>query len=297
MRYVPRNEYTHFIELNNSVTADDITVSIHKHWTVRKYSPEGFTLEESTIWDFPQRGDWATHNGDYRGNWSPFIPRNLIQKFTSPGDLVCDPMVGSGTTLVECKLMSRRGIGVDINLNAVMLAMNRLDFELLSSKHESVEDEIKLFHGDARNLDKVEDESVDLLATHPPYSNIISYSSMPGDLSRLGLDAFKEEISRVASECFRVLKPNKHCGILIGDTRKHSHYVPIHIGVLGKFLDAGFVLKEDIIKLQHNTKGARERWASNSYDFYKIGHEHLYVFRKPMENEDTSELSHSKKWW
>ena len=296
MRYVPRNEYTHFIELNNSVTIDDITVGIHKHWTVRNYSPEGFTLEEWTIWDFPQRGDWATHNGDYRGNWSPFIPRNLIQKFTSPGDLVCDPMVGSGTTLVECKLMSRRGIGVDINLNAVMLAMNRLDFEILSSKRES-EDEVKLFHGDARNLDKVEDESVDLVATHPPYSNVISYSSMPGDLSRLGLDAFTEEVGRVASECFRVLKPNKHCGILIGDTRRHSHYVPIHIGVLGKFLDAGFVLKEDIIKLQHNTKGARERWTNNSYDFYKIGHEHLYVFRKPMENEETSELRHSKKWW
>jgi hypothetical protein len=73
--------------------------------------------------------------------------------------------------------------------------------------------------------------------------------------------------------------------------------VPIHIGVLGEFLDAGFILKEDIIKLQHNTMGARERWTRNSYDFYKIGHEHLYVFRKPMENEDTSELRHSKKWW
>ncbi|MDG6999964.1 MAG: DNA methylase, partial [Nitrososphaerota archaeon] len=109
--------------------------------------------------------------------------------------------------------------------------------------------------------------------------------------------AFKEEISRVASECFRVLKPNKHCGILIGDTRKHSHYVPIHIGVLGKFLDAGFVMKEDVIKLQHNTIGARERWTNSSYDFYKIGHEHLYVFRKPMKSEDTSEFKYSKRWW
>jgi len=41
---------------------------------------------------------------------------------------VCDPMVGSGTTLVECKLLNRNGVGVDINLDAAMVTMNRLDF-------------------------------------------------------------------------------------------------------------------------------------------------------------------------
>ncbi|MEM2841470.1 MAG: hypothetical protein QXN62_07945 [Candidatus Bathyarchaeia archaeon] len=35
-------------------------------------------------------------------------------------------MMSSGTTLVECKLLGRDGIGVDINSNAVMIAMNRL---------------------------------------------------------------------------------------------------------------------------------------------------------------------------
>ena len=63
-------------------------------------------------------------------------------------------------------------------------------------------------------------------------------------------------MSIVASNCFRILKHGKFCGILIGGTRKHSHYIPIHIGILNKFLDVGFILNEEIIKLQHQTKTA-----------------------------------------
>lgn len=296
MRPVPLAEYCQFLDTHDSVTIENTQVKLHKTWAIKKFEPDSFKPEEWTLWSFPNRGNWATHTGDYRGNWSPYIPRNLIHKFTVPGDLVCDPMTGSGTTLVECKLMGRRGIGVDINLDAIMVAMNRLDFEPPSSHGEDVA-EIEFFHGDARNLNEVKNESVDLVAMHPPYCDIITYARVPGDLSQLGLEGFVREMGRVANECFRVLKSNKHCGVLIGDTRKRRHYVPIHIGILGVFLDAGFVLKEDIIKLQHNTLGSRDRWTGHSYDFYKIDHEHLYVFRKPVKDENTSELRYSRKWW
>jgi hypothetical protein len=59
----------------------------------------------------------------------------------------------------------------------------------------------------------------------------------------------------------RVLKPGKHCAILIGDTRRHKHFVPITPRVLQSFLDVGFILREDIIKLT------------------------LYIFRKLGEKE------------
>jgi hypothetical protein len=83
----------------------------------------------------------ATVVGNYRGNWSPYIPRNLILRYTQPGDIVLDRdgnprmpaehtclrppearlgMMGSGTTLVECKLLGRRAVGVDVNPDAVM---------------------------------------------------------------------------------------------------------------------------------------------------------------------------------
>lgn len=299
MRLVNREDYERFLQLHDSVEIEDTQVKLVKNWKIGRYQPESYSPEEWTVWSFPDRGDWATHVGNYRGNWSPYIPRNLIDRFTEPGQLVCDPMMGSGTTMVECKLMGRKGIGVDINPDAVMVAMNRLDFQYKPLDEAYTEPNIELFVGDARNLDAVEDDSVDLVATHPPYCGIISYtkSRVEGDLSALKLEDFMAEMGKVAKECHRILKPGGHCGILIGDTRKHRHYVPIHIGVLAEFLEAGFVLREDVIKLQHHTKTTRERWRGHEYDFYKIAHEHLYVFRKLTEGEAVGDYRYSTKWW
>ncbi len=66
--------------------------------------------------------------------------------------------------------------------------------------------------------------------------------------------------------------------------------------VLQQFLDAGFILREDIIKLQHKMKSTREKWAGQKFDFYLIAHEHLYVFRKPEAGERLSQYRHSVKW-
>ncbi|MDG6923546.1 MAG: methyltransferase domain-containing protein [Nitrososphaerota archaeon] len=301
MRLLSREEYLMFLHQSDSVPIENTNVKLIKKWSIDTFQPESYSPEEWTVWSFPNRGDWATHVGNYRGNWSPFIPRNLIDRYTKPGDLVCDPMMGSGTTLVECKLMGRNAIGVDINPNAALVAMNRLDFRnVLLLEEIQTEPKIEVFVGDARRLDLVGDKTVDLIATHPPYAGIVPYSNarILGDLSALKFSDFFQEIGRVALECFRILKPGKYCAILMGDTRKHKHFVPIHIGVLGKFLDAGFIMKEDIIKLQHKTASSRGgRWAGHSYDFYKIAHEHLYVFRKPSKDDDLSEYKNSMRWW
>jgi len=83
---------------------------------------------------------------------------------------------------------------------------------------------------------------------------------------------------------------------LIGDTRKHKHYIPISARVLEQFLDVGFILREDIIKIQHKMKSTREKWRGTKYDFYLLAHEHLYVFRKPAIGEKMSEFKNSVKW-
>ena len=97
---------------------------------------------------------------------------------------------------------------------------------------------------------------------------------------------FKETICNnetgiIATECFRVLKPDKYCAILIGDTRRKKFYIPLAFKVMERFLKAGFVLKEDIIKVQHNCK-ATGFWVKKSkeYNFLLIMHEHLFVFQK-----------------
>ena len=83
------------------------------------YDPKEFNLEKTSIWSFKERGTWATHKGDYRGNCPPQVPRNLILKYTKENDIVLDPFCGSGTTMVECKLLNRKGIGIDVNENAL----------------------------------------------------------------------------------------------------------------------------------------------------------------------------------
>lgn len=75
-----------------------------------EYTPKQFKLEETTIWSFKERGSWATHKGDYRGNCPPQVPRNLILKYTNEGDIVLDTFCGSGTTMIETKLLNRKGV-------------------------------------------------------------------------------------------------------------------------------------------------------------------------------------------
>lgn len=211
--------------------------------------------------------------------------------YSSRGDTILDPMVGAGTTLIEAKLLSRNAVGLDINPEAIELTKAALRFK----HHPPSEQQVKI--ADARDLSFLKDDSFELVLTHPPYMNIIKYSAgrIAEDLSNIGsLPKFCDEIEQIAKELFRVLKPNKFCAILIGDTRKGKHYVPLAFRVMQRFLRVGFVLKEDIIKVQHHCKYT-ERWRPKAKQggFYLIMHEHLFVFRKPARGEDLSRLRYS----
>ncbi len=251
----------------------------------------GIPPEYTTVWSFPERGSWATHNPKYRGNFAPQIARNIIEMYSEKGDWVLDPMVGAGTTLIEAKLLGRNALGLDINHEAVELAKAAIRF-----KHHPVSEQ-KVKVADACDLSFIEDESFDLVLTHPPYMNIIKYSDgkIAGDLSNIGsLPRFCEEIGKIADELLRILRPDRNCAILIGDTRKGRHFVPLAFHVLRRFLKSGFVLKEDIIKIQHHCKFT-ERWRTKARrdKFYLIMHEHLFVFRKPAKAENLSRIRYS----
>jgi len=172
MEEITPEDYFKFIKEKDSVIIEDVEIKLQKSWNIKYYGPlEDYKPERTTVWSFPDRGNWATHRGNYRGNWSPYIPRNLILKYTEKGDWVLDQMMGSGTTLVEAKLLERNAIGVDINLDAVMVARDRLNFSYNPLFQEYKEPIIKTYWGDARNLDKINDNSVELVATHPPYAD------------------------------------------------------------------------------------------------------------------------------
>ena len=86
---------------------------------------------------------------------------------------------------------------------------------------------------------------------------------------------------KVAAESHRVLKKDKFCAILMGDTRKKGHMIPLSFDVMKIFQTEGFKLKELIIKAQHNCK-ATGYWKTNSikYNFHLIAHEYLFIFHK-----------------
>ena len=241
-----------------------------------KWEPDNFELEMNTVWSFPVRGNWATHDAKYRGNWSPYIPRNLLLRYSNEGDLVLDQFAGGGTTLVEAKLLNRNIIGVDINPEALHRCKEKTTFEY------PVAGKIQIVRGNARNLDFISDTSIDFICTHPPYADIIHYSEdIEGDLSLCDVKSFVEQMQAVASECYRTLKYGKFCAILMGDTRKKGCVIPMSFDVMRVFQNAGFTLKELIIKEQHNCK-ATGYWKTNSikYNFLLLAHEYLFVFVK-----------------
>ena len=336
MREVGFSEYLDYVEKRREVRIEDQVISLEPIEVSRLHpSSEELTDVSTTVWSFPKRGSWATHRGDYRGNWAPQMARALILSYTEPGDTVLDPMVGSGTTCVEAKLLGRNCIGVDINYNAVILTLHRLYWleraleergyvvadsrslsEFTGSRHPEgfgtstrvgdvdLESVKKAWHriylGDARDLNAIGSGSIDLVATHPPYFNIVRYGDaggVEGDLSRAGsLEKYLEWMRIIARELYRVLKPGRYCALLIGDTRIHRHYVPISHHVLNVFLDAGFILKEEVVKIQHKMKTTREVWSRyTKRDFLLIYHEKLYIFRKPDAGEDLDDLKYSRK--
>ena len=249
------------------------------------------------------------------------MARNIILRYSKPSETVLDQMCGSGTTLIECKLLGRNAIGVDINPDCIMLTRDRLGFEYnpLDSNFPKVS--AKTYVGDARNLNLIKDDTIDLIATHPPYANIIAYSSrknqVSGDLSvTRTLTGYLEGMREIAKESYRILRPRRFCAILVGDTRRHRHHIPIAFRVMHAFLDIGFILREDVMKYQWRTKSTREKWEGLSKvaeecwvdidkkgkkghytDFLLLIYEHLFIFRKPKEGEDLSALKGSMKWW
>jgi len=259
---------------------------------IASWKPADFILETTTVWDFPKRGDWATHTSEYRGNWPPQLPRNLIMKYTKEGDLIFDPFVGGGTTLIEAYLLGRKSVGIDINPVAIEMSKKRLaemetkirKCELgLNEKYRPI-----VILGDARKSMEIltklglAENSIDLVCAHPPYLDAIRYTEeIDGDLSRIkDPTLFCDEIQKVAEQLYKLLRVGGVCAILIGDTKKDKKFTPLGFQVMERFLaDNKFVPEEIIIKTQHQDKST-EFYCNKILENYLLSHEYIFVFRK-----------------
>lgn len=188
-----------------------------------------------------------------------FVIRNLIQRFTEPGDLVVDCMAGSGTTIDVAREENRRVIGYDI-------AAIRND----------------VIQNDARNL-PLEDECVDLHFVDSPYSDNIHYSNHPDCIGKISCEdeRFYEELEKVAREIHRTLKPGGVLGWLIADQLRRRNFTPVGFRLFG-ILTRHFQPVDIIAVKIHNQRTNNELWERRAvkYNFFLRGFRYLLIMRK-----------------
>lgn len=217
--------------------------------------------------------------------------RRLIEIYTKKGDIVLDPMMGSGSTILVAKDMERKGIGFDINPDFVNLARKRISQQKLIQLGVKEPD---IYCEDALNLlNYLKPNSVDFVLTSPPYWNIHTrkrtadykkprpYSTLERDIGNImDFNEFMNELKSIFQKVHTVLEHGKKCVIVVMDIRQGSQFFPFHMNVSNMMTEIGFVL-EDIIIWDRKKEYSNLRPLGYPYVFIvnKV-HEYILIFRK-----------------
>lgn len=226
---------------------------------LKKVEPK---IESTTLWDFLTQnyGDKPHGDNKFNGVTPAFVIWNLLQRYTKSGDLVVDPMCGSGTTIDVAKELGRKVIGYDI-------APYRDD----------------IIQNDARQI-PLKNNSVDLVFIDSPYSDNVKYSDHPDCIGKISAEKerFFDELEKVAQEIHRILKPDKSMGWLIGDHwRKKSGYIPVSFKMYEK-LCKYFTPVDVICVVRRNQTSNTGIWhkRAREFNFYLRGFKYLFIMRK-----------------
>ena len=119
-------QYEFALDGAERLTLDEFTTEL-AHW--RRYGREtvvedyaGVPVFVNEFWTSKQRAAHSLHEISYRACFKPQLPRFFITRLTDPGDVVFDPFMGRGTTLLEAALHGRHTLGNDVNpLSRVLL--------------------------------------------------------------------------------------------------------------------------------------------------------------------------------
>ncbi len=101
-------------------------------------TPQRFVGE---FWTAKQRQASSLHEISYRACFKPQLPKFFIERYTAEGDVVYDPFMGRGTTIIEAALLNRNVVGNDVNPLSIILTQPRLnipDVEELEQRMKSI---------------------------------------------------------------------------------------------------------------------------------------------------------------
>ncbi len=237
------------------------------------------------------------------------LAKQVIELFCHKGELVLDPFVGSGTTLVAAQDCERNALGFDLQEKYIRLCGTRLANERLFSTASQI-----AIQDDARNIPKyLAENSLSLIFTSPPYANLLNrarknksrrdrkndqlgkveqYSQDDRDLGTLSIEAYAKTMGDIFQQLMPLLRPKAHCVINVPDMWWDNQRITIHVSLINELRTRGYELRNIIIWNRNNivNRVGIFGWPSN-YITMGVTFEYLLDFwRPPAEAETSDEL-------
>ena len=227
----------------------------------------------------------------------------VIELFTHEGELVVDPFVGSGSTLLAANDVNRNAVGFDLQKGYIDLCQKRLGASrnlYNTCRQIAIAD-------DARNIPiYLEEGSVGLIWTSPPYANLLNrkrknksrrdrnneqlgkieqYSQDQRDLGILSLDAYTLAMGDIFEKLLPLLRPKGHCVINVPDMWWENERITIHVSLIEELRRRGYALRNVIIWDRTNIVNQIGifGWPSN-YITMGVTFEYLLDFWRPPES-------------
>jgi DNA modification methylase len=251
------------------------------------------------VWQFAYEGRDIRDKDVHPATFPIALASRVISLFTHEGELVLDPFVGSGTTLVAARDLNRNAVGFDLQEKYIAVCRERLRTNHLFNRAQQI-----AVHDDARRIpDYLETETVSLLWSSPPYANLLNrkrcnksrrqrrnrqfgrieqYSQDPRDLGTLPPDAYTRAMGDIFEALLPLLKPGGHCVININDLWWDDQRITIHLMLIEELRRRGYELRNIIIWDKTNVCNdpAIFGWPSN-YITMAVTFEYLLDFRRP----------------
>ncbi len=192
------------------------------------------------------------------------LAKKVIELFSHEGELVLDPFVGSGTTLVAAQDLNRNAVGFDLQSSYIDLCKQRLVNQNLFNKSKQI-----AIQDDALNIPEyLYDNTVSLIWTSPPYANLLNrkrknksrrnrkndqylkieqYSQDDRDLGTMPLEKYTEAMGDIYEALLPLLKPKGHCVINVPDMWWENQRITIHVSLIQELRKRGYELRNTII--------------------------------------------------
>jgi len=257
------------------------------------------------VWQFFYEGRDLRDKKIHPATFPIALARKCISLFTHEGELVVDPFVGSGTTLVAGRDLKRNAIAFDLKPEYITLCESRLSQLSLEQTARQI-----AICDDARNIAKyIAPETVSLIITSPPYANMLNrrrlnksrrgdlrqneqylkveqYSQDSRDLGTMGLEEYSKTMGDIFEGLLPLLRPKAHCIINVPDMWWENQRITIHVSLIEELRKRGYELRNTIIWDRTNivNKIGIFGWPSN-YITMGTTFEYLLDFwRPPSQN-------------